>query len=157
VRRRDREITDRGEIDRIIHAAEVCRIAMAREDQPYVVPLSFGYDDEVIYIHTSKSGRKIDFFESNKRICFEVETNVSLQVDEEDACEWTFAFESVIGYGTISELASSAEKTHGLNQIMRHYSGRDWNIDRAAIATTRVWQIEIESITGKRSVEKPPT
>jgi hypothetical protein len=42
-----------------------------------------------------------------------------------------------------------------LNQIMRHYSGREWDIDEAAMATTRVWRISIESLTGKRSQEKP--
>ncbi len=83
-----------------------------------------------------------------------METNVSLQADESDPCDWTFAFESVIGYGTISELTIPAEKAAGLNRIMRHYSGRDWDIDQAAIATTRVWRIEIESVTGKRSLEK---
>jgi nitroimidazol reductase NimA-like FMN-containing flavoprotein (pyridoxamine 5'-phosphate oxidase superfamily) len=153
VKRRDREIADRGEIDRIIAAAMVCRIAMARDDEPYVVPVSFGYDGRAIYIHTAGSGRKISFIEDNNRVCFEVETNVSLQTDESDPCNWTFAFESVIGYGTISELTIPAEKVAGLNRIMRHYSGRDWDIDQAAIASTRVWRIDIESVTGKRSAE----
>jgi len=184
MRRHDKEITSRQEIDTIIGSALVCRIALADGDEPYVVPVSFGYDGEALFIHTAKSGRKIEFIEANSRVCFELEDNVSLQADDGDACKWTFAFESVIGYGTITELETAeaddgdackwtfafesvigygtiteletaGERARGLNQIMLHYSGREWEIDEAAIATTRVWRIKIESLTGKRSVEKP--
>jgi nitroimidazol reductase NimA-like FMN-containing flavoprotein (pyridoxamine 5'-phosphate oxidase superfamily) len=155
MRRRDREITSRAEIDAIIHSALVCRIALAVGNQPYVVPISIGYDGEALFIHTAKSGRKIEFIEANSRVCFELEGNVSLQVDDRDACNWTFAFESVIGYGTITELETNEDKARGLNQIMLHYSGHEWDIDDAATSTTRVWRIDIESVTGKRSLEKP--
>jgi len=155
MRRLDKEITSRQEIDAIIRTALVCRIAMADGNEPYVVPVSFGYDGDALFIHTAKSGRKIDFIEANSRVCFELEANVSIQADDRDACHWTFAFESVIGYGTITELVSAEGRALGLNQIMLQYSGREWEIDDAATATTRVWRIEIESLTGKRSLEKP--
>ena len=155
MRRHDKEISTRREIDEIIRAALVCRIAFANGDEPYVVPISFGYDGKALFIHTAKRGRKIEFIENNSRVCFELEANVALKTDEGDACQWTFEFESVIGYGTIIELDSAEDKSRGLNQIMLHYSGREWEIDEAATATTRVWRIDIESVTGKRSLEKP--
>ena len=155
MRRRDKEITNREEIDEIIRSALVCRIAFADRDEPYMVPVSFGYDGRALYIHTAKTGRKINFIELNNRVCFELEGNISLQTDDGDACNWTFAFESVIGYGTITELETAEDRTHGLNQIMLHYSGREWDIEPSATATTRVWRIGIESVTGKRSAEKP--
>ena len=155
MRRHDKEISTRREIDEIIRAALVCRIAFANGDEPYVVPISFGYDGKALFIHTAKRGRKIEFIENNSRVCFEVEANVALKTDEGDACQWTFEFESVIGYGTIIELDSAEEKSRGLNQIMLHYSGREWEIDEMATASTRVWRIDIESVTGKRSEEKP--
>jgi len=157
MRRHDKEITSRQEIDAIIRSALVCRIAFADGNEPYVVPVSFGYDGEALFIHTAKSGRKIEFIEANSRVCFELEENVSLHVDDDDACKWTFEFESVIGYGTITELETAKDKARGLNQIMLHYSGREWDIDEAATATTRVWRIYVESVTGKRSMEKPAT
>ena len=157
MRRHDKEISTRREIDEIIRAALLCRIAFANGDEPYVVPISFGYDGTALFIHTAKRGRKIEFIENNSRVCFELEANVALKTDEGDACKWTFEFESVIGYGTIIELDSAEEKSRGLNQIMLHYSGREWEIDKAATATTRVWRIDVESVTGKRSMEKPAT
>lgn len=155
MRRHDKEIASREEIDAIIESANVCRIAFARGNEPYVVPVSFGYDGEALYIHTAKTGRKLDFIAANNRVCFELEDNVALQVDDRDACKWTFVFESVIGYGAITELETAEGKARGLNQIMLHYSGREWEIDEAATATTRVWRIDIESVTGKQSLEKP--
>lgn len=155
MRRQDKEISSRQEIDEIIRSALVCRIAFADDNEPYLVPVSFGYDGEALYIHTAKTGRKLEFIQANNRVCFEFEANVSIQTNDRDACKWTFEFESVIGYGAISELTASEDKAHGLNQIMLHYSDREWEIDAVATATTRVWRIEIESVTGKRSIEKP--
>lgn len=155
MRRRDKEITSREEIDRIIRSALVCRIAMAVQDEAYVVPVSFGYDGRALYIHTAKAGRKLEFFAVNNRVCFELESNVSLRANDVDPCRWTLGFESVIGYGVISELTGADEMAGGLNQIMLHYSEREWDFDESATATTRVWRIEIESVTGKRSAEKP--
>ncbi len=119
------------------------------------MPISFGYDGTALYIHTAGRGRKIDCIERNNRICFEFENNVEIRTHDDDACKWTFEFESVIGYGRVFELTTTEEKTAGLNQIMKHYSGRTWEIAPKETATTRVWRIEIESMTGKRSAEKP--
>jgi nitroimidazol reductase NimA-like FMN-containing flavoprotein (pyridoxamine 5'-phosphate oxidase superfamily) len=155
MRHRDKEVRDRDEIDAIIGEALVCRLALARADEPYVVPISFGYDGDSIFIHTARSGRKIDFFEANDRVCFELEAKVELHSHDSDACAWTFEFSSVIGYGTIREVTDTEGKRDGLLQIMRHYSDRGWDITDDATATTRVWRIDIESLTGKRSSEKP--
>jgi nitroimidazol reductase NimA-like FMN-containing flavoprotein (pyridoxamine 5'-phosphate oxidase superfamily) len=157
VRRRDREIPTRHEIDAVIRAATVCHLGFAVNNEPYVVPISFGYDGEALYIHTARTGKKINCIERNNRVCFELEANVRLQADENDACSWTFTFESVIGYGTVAELTTPEAKAHGLNRIMEHYSGREWEMSVEALATTRVWRIAVEEITGKRSAEKPST
>jgi len=155
MRRRDKEICTREEIDAVIRAADVCRLALARGNEPYLVPVSFGYDGKALYIHTAAKGRKIDFIEANNRVCFELEADVALVGNEGEACEWTFSFQSVIGYGTVRELTRPEEKKHALNRIMRHYSGREWEIPENRAATTRVWRIDIESVTGKRSLKKP--
>lgn len=154
MRRHDKEINSRAEIDAVIQGADVCRLALARDNEPYLVPVSFGYDGERVYFHTAPKGRKIDFIESNSRVCFEFEANVALVKNPEDACAWTFSFQSVIGYGTVTELVAPEDKNHGLNQIMRRYSGREWDIPAHRTATTRVWRIDIDEVTGKQSVEK---
>jgi nitroimidazol reductase NimA-like FMN-containing flavoprotein (pyridoxamine 5'-phosphate oxidase superfamily) len=154
MRRRDRDIRTRHEIDAVIRAATVCHLGFSVDDEPYVVPISFGYDGEALYFHTAKTGKKIECIERNNRVCFQLETNVRLRAHDTEACEWTFAFESVIGCGALTELTTPADKLHGLNRIMEHYSGREWEMSDRALATTRVWQLAVESVTGKRSAEK---
>jgi nitroimidazol reductase NimA-like FMN-containing flavoprotein (pyridoxamine 5'-phosphate oxidase superfamily) len=151
MRRHDREIDARAEIDAVIRAAEVCRLAFARDNEPYLVPVSFGYDGRALYFHSAPSGRKLDFVAANPRVCFEVEAEVTLLRDDNDPCAWSFAYSCVIGYGVVVELTSAADKARGLDAIMRHYSGRGWVIPGSQLAATRVWRVEIESVTGKRS------
>lgn len=154
MRRREKEIASREEIDEIIRGCLVCRLALALENEPYLVPVSFGYDGESLFFHTASSGRKIDFLETNNRVCFEFERNVKLQPDADVSCMWTFTFESVIGEGSVFELTDPEEKTGGLDQVMLHYSGRQWEFNQKLLSMTRVWRIRIDSISGKRSEEK---
>jgi uncharacterized protein len=150
MRKKNREITNRKEVDQIIRDSRVCRLALSADDVPYLVPLSFGYDGAAIYIHTALEGKKIDYFERNNRVCFEFERNLRLMQDTEKACKWTFWYECVIGYGTISELIDSEEKKYGLNRIMEQYSGKQWEFDEGPLEKARVWKILISSMTGKK-------
>lgn len=152
MRRHDKQITDPEEIDAIIRASKVCRLALALDNEPYLVPVNFGYDGQALYLHTAAAGRKIDFFENNPRVCFAFETEHQLLEDPQVACRWTMLYASVIGYGTIRELETEDEKRFALNRIMLQYSGRDdWSFADRELPATRLWRIEIESLSGKRS------
>lgn len=156
MRRTDREITSRERIDEIIQGCEVCHLGMADGDQPYVVPVSFGYDGQSVYFHSARDGRKIDVMAANPRVCVQFERRVALMPSETEACEWSFAFESAIGFGVVEELRDLTSKAFGLNQIMQHYSGRSWEFDASTLARTRVWRVAIEELTGKQSVQRAP-
>ncbi len=151
MRRTDKEIVRREEIDAIIRGSQVCRLALAKDNEPYLVPVSFGYDGAAIYLHTAPAGRKIDFFLANPRVCFEFERNVEIHTDPALACKWTMRYESVIGWGRIAEVTESAAKERALNAVMRQYSGRDWTFESAAVARVRTWRIAIDEMTAKRS------
>ena len=70
--RAEKEIKDCSEIDGVIRECRVCRVAFARDGEPYLVPLSFGYDGEALYFHTAPKGKKIDCIDANPRVCFEL-------------------------------------------------------------------------------------
>jgi nitroimidazol reductase NimA-like FMN-containing flavoprotein (pyridoxamine 5'-phosphate oxidase superfamily) len=151
MRKREKQVKSRAEVDTIIAGCEVCRVALAVDNAPYLVPLSFGYDGESIYLHTAHKGKKIDYFEANNRVCFEFERNVRFVDGGGDACGATFSFESVIGYGTIGEVVDFDQKSHALSQITCQYSGPQTVFDSKEVAKVRVWKISIESVEGKRS------
>jgi uncharacterized protein len=138
----------------IITQAQVCRLGLAMDNTPYVLPVSFGYDGKAIYFHTATEGRKLVFLAANNRVCFEFEHDVHVVRHDSNPCKWTFSFQSVIGYGTVLELTEPTEKLDGLNHIMHHYSGRDWPISTTDTVDIRVWKIAIESLTGKQSKDK---
>ena len=154
MRRMDKEITTRSEIDEVIHGCQVCHLGFAVDGEPYVVPVSFGYDGVAVYFHTAREGRKIDFIRSNPRVCLQFERDVNLVMNDSDACKFTFSFESVIGYGDVVELLDSEEKAKALNRVMLHYSGREWQFTSSIVANTRVWRVPISVVTGKRSQQK---
>jgi uncharacterized protein len=154
MRRTDKAITDRQKMDEIIRGSLVCRVALAKDNVPYVVPMSFGYDGAALYLHTAPEGRKLEFFQANPQVCFEFEREVELQRDPQSACQWTFRFASVIGYGTIREVLEPEGKRHGLDAIMRQYSGKSWPFESASVDRVRLWKITIDTMTGKQTRAK---
>lgn len=154
MRRSDKEIKDPEMISRIIGMCRICRVGMAKDNIPYILPFSFGYDGTALYIHTAKSGRKIEFFEANPYICLEFEHGVKLKSHENDPCSWSFSYQSVIGYGMIRELTDPDEIIAALHLIMRTYSEQDWSFAEENIAAVRVWKISVENLTGKQSKQE---
>ena len=151
MRRDEKKINSREEIDQIIKSTEVCRIAYAENNIPYITPVSFGYDGKSIYVHTATKGRKIDFLTKNDYACFEFEADVKTITDPENACRWTAAFKSVIGYGNMKELDSFVEKDYAINEIMLHYSGKTWKFEEPMLERVKLWKIEILELSGKQS------
>lgn len=149
MRRKDRGITDHAEIEAILDEAMVCRIGLADGGQPYIVPLSFGYEDGSVYIHSAPEGKKIALLEKNPRCCFEVDI-CDRVIRGDKPCSWGMRYRSVIGYGRAAILTDTKEKRHGLNCIMRHYHGGTHEFSDNDTASVTVIRIRIESMTGKK-------
>jgi hypothetical protein len=142
---------DRAQIDLIIRSSQVVRLGLAMADEPYIVPLAFGYDGGAFYFHTAREGRKLDFLVRNPHVCFEFETNVQLLRDDSNPCRWSFAYESVIGYGRADELVEATAKAHGMGEVIRHYAGTDCPFPLEGLTEVRLWRVTIDSVTAKRS------
>lgn len=148
--------TNQNEIDAVIRASQICRLAMAAGDEPYLLPFSFGYDGSALFIHTTKTGRKIKYMRANSRVCFEFEEDVRLKRRGGNPCGWSFSFRTVVGHGVIAELSDDDVKRRGLEHIVRQYSDPDsaspyFNPDtdfpQKMLDRLYVWRIEIESAT----------
>jgi len=150
MRRSEKEITDKLAIEKIINASLVCRLALSDGNQPYIVPLCFGYQDRTLYFHSALEGKKIDILKKNKRTCFEFDVNSEI-IKAEKACKWGMKYQSVIGFGKAVLVENIAEKKKALNIIMNHYSDRDFQFTDKAIKKIAVIKIEIEGMTGKHS------
>jgi len=150
MRRSEKEITDESSIEAIINASLVCRLALSDGKQPYIVPLSFGYQDRTLYFHSAIEGKKIDIIKINNRICFEFDINTEI-LEAEKACKWGIKYQSVIGFGKAVLVENIEEKQKALNIIISHYSDRNFQFPDKAIKKTAIIKTKIESMTGKHS------
>ncbi|MFA7384203.1 MAG: pyridoxamine 5'-phosphate oxidase family protein [Desulfurivibrionaceae bacterium] len=155
MRRKDKEILQPDLIKRIIREAQVCRLGLCKDNVPYIVPVSFGYDGTALYFHTAVDGRKIEFFTANNQVCFEIEHEVAVIPNEERACGWSFSYYSIIGYGAVEELVEDVDRAWGLQLVMEHYSERgNWEFQEQHLRHVRVWRIRIKEVSGKQSKDK---
>jgi nitroimidazol reductase NimA-like FMN-containing flavoprotein (pyridoxamine 5'-phosphate oxidase superfamily) len=145
------EIKSEETIARIIEKSQVCRLGLTKDNIPYIVPVSFAYDDNSIYFHTASEGMKIDFISAGNVVCFEFEHGIRLLAQGDTPCDWGFSYQSVIGHGRIHEVTDRHDKVRGLNLIVKQYVAGEWPMVAPHVENTRVWQLVIESITGKQS------
>ncbi|MDR1095812.1 MAG: pyridoxamine 5'-phosphate oxidase family protein [Spirochaetaceae bacterium] len=155
MRRKDREITAVEEKLEIIAKNKVCRLGLARNNFPYIVPLNYGYSFEnntlVLYFHGAAEGKKMDIIKENSNACFEIDFEGGL-IESENPCSFGYTFKSVIGFGQITMLSSMEEKTAGLNKIMSHQTGKEtvWNFPEEALRNMAVYKMAVEEFTGKQ-------
>ncbi|MCD6299852.1 MAG: pyridoxamine 5'-phosphate oxidase family protein [Dehalococcoidales bacterium] len=150
MRRKDKEITDIDDIEEIIKKAICCRIGLVDNDEPYIVPVSFGYERNALYFHGASEGRKIELIKKNNKVCFEIDTDVAV-VKAEKPCQWTMRYRSVIGVGKARILENAEEKARALRLIMGHYAEGDFSFPKSELDSVLVVRIDIENITGKKS------
>jgi len=150
MRRKDKEITAKEEMEAIIKRSLVCRIALCKDDQPYIVPLCFGYRDGLLYFHSAPEGRKIDMLLQNPNVCFEFDAGAEV-ISGESACEWGMRYQSIIGLGKARIVEDMKEKKEALDAIMAQYADGSFSFSGDFMAYTAVIRVDIESMTCKES------
>ncbi|MHC1604961.1 MAG: pyridoxamine 5'-phosphate oxidase family protein [Candidatus Methanofastidiosia archaeon] len=151
MKRNKKEITGKELIESVLRKALVCRIGMSKDDVPYVVPMGFGYCDNIIYLHSAKEGKKIDILRHNNTVCFEVDIDNKLEMAKE-SCVWSMRYKSVIGWGKTSFVEDKREKITALECIMNHYAPeKQYSFSEKMIDKVVIIKIIIEEMTGKQS------
>lgn len=150
MRRKDKEIKEVELIQSIICNSIVCRLAMVDGSQPYVVPLCFGYENNCLYFHCTKEGKKIDTLRENNNVCFEFDIDQEVTPSVK-ACNFGMKYRSVIGFGRASFIEDDSEKQKALDIIVRQYSKKDFDYTKEFVENVTIIKVEIESVTGKQS------
>ena len=152
MRRSDREISDFQEIEKIISKADVCRLAFANDNIPYIVTMNFGYvtgPAKKLYFHCANEGRKLKMMLRNSYVCFEMDTDHQLNKGIR-SCDWGMKYSSVVGYGNLHIVKGQEERTTGLDSIMSHYGGPELNdYDIKVLEHTTILRLDIQEVTGK--------
>ena len=150
MRRKEKEIIDKSEIESIIRKSMVCRLGLADNGKPYVIPLCFGYDKGALFFHSAKEGRKIEILKKNNQVCFEFDIAPEVKAGK-TACAWGMKYRSVIGFGRALFVEDPEKRRKALDSIMRQYADGDFEYSEKSFEKALVIKVEIESMTGKKS------
>jgi len=146
-----RFITDQKEIDEIIKKCEVCYVSMVDENNlPYVLPFNFGYDDGVIFLHSSKKGLKIDILKKNPSVCIAFSTDHQLRYQSEQmACSYSMKYRSVLAFGKVEFIEDPDQKIEFLNNVMSHYTDREFTYSAPSLREVCTYKVKVEKFTAK--------
>ncbi len=150
MRRNERAMTDKEELEGVLKGTFVCRLGLCDGEVPYVVPMTFGFLDGSVFMHSALEGRKIDLIRKNPNVCLEFEKDVELLVGEAP-CSFSMKYRSVIASGKAIFLEGTEEKALGLNVIMRQCTGKEYTFPAQALDRVVVIRVDLEACSGKHN------
>ena len=153
ITRREREVTDPGRICEILDKSRVVHIGMVDGDEPYVVPMNYGYTMEdgklTLYVHGAKWGRKLDVMRANPKVFCTLECDV-VPFDGDIACRYGISYSSIMGRGTAEIIEDVEVKKAALTHLMKTQTGKDFTFDEKMVSMVNVIKITAKSFTAKK-------
>lgn len=150
--RREREVTDINEILKILDKAKIVHIGLIDGDEPYVVPMNYGYTYEneklTLYLHGATEGKKLDIMRVNPKVFFSVECDVE-PFNGTVACQYGTSYSSIMGKGKSRILETAEEKMQGLTLFMKTQTGLDFEFNERLVSAVSVIKIEVSEFTAK--------
>ncbi len=155
LRRKEKEIADPGEMKAILAGTQYITLALCKENDPYLVTLSHGYDpgQNAIYFHCAQEGKKKEYLLANGRVWGQAIVDHGYV---QGRCDHLFA--SVQFGGRVVFVEDAAEKRHGLGVMIRQLEREPERVAAAqvtdaSVAKVCIGRIDIEFMSGKRSLK----
>ena len=154
LRKTEREITDQQEIIEILKNGKFTTIAMCRDNEPYLVTLSYGYDQKKksLYFHAATVGQKLDFIRDNPEVCATV---VEDRGYVESECDQHYR--SAVFRGKMYVVEELEEKKYGLDKLLNHLEKEPEPIkkrnvqDDSKYDKVAILRLDITEMTGKKA------
>ena len=138
----------RQEIDDFLYRERIGLLSLTDGNQSYAVPMGYSYDGTHIYLAMMHKGRKIEYLQKNKNICFVVYwTN-------EDIGVGNIHWKSVICDGTMAHLKDHPEIEKAVRTAEKHLNLTAGTWERLISKAVEdpdhsmFWKIHIEHISG---------
>ena len=150
--KRERQITDEGQIMQILDTAKVLHLGLAVDNEPYVVPMNYGYTTEdgklIIYLHSALRGKKLDMIRANPKVFVELDCDLT-PFEGEKPCQYGLSYSSVMGRGTARIVEDVEEKKKAMSILMKTQTGRDFTFDEKLVGIVAVIRIDVSEYTAK--------
>ena len=150
--KRERQVTDKNQILRILDTAKVLHLGLAVNNEPYVVPMNYGYTEEdgklVLYLHSALQGKKLDMIRENPRVFFELECDQA-PFEGEKPCQYGLVYSSVMGRGTAGIVEDVEEKKKAMAILMKTQTQKEFSFDDKLVSIVAVIRIDVAEYTAK--------
>ncbi len=153
ITRREREVTDLNEIIEILDKCMIVHLGLVDGDEPYVVPLNYGYTMEdgklTIYVHGARTGYKLDLMRANPKVFFEMDCDV-VPFEGKSACQYGTSYASVMGRGIAHIVEDVEEKKKAMSILMKTQTGKDFEFTDKLVSVVSVVRIDVLDYSAKR-------
>ena len=150
--KREYKITDEEKILNILDTARVLHLGLAVDNEPYVVPMNYGYTMEdgrlVLYLHSAVQGKKLDMIRSNPRVSFAIDCDRQ-PFEGQVACQYGLAYSSIMGRGIARIVEDVEEKMQAMSILMKTQTGKDFTFNERLVSIVAVIRIDVEEYTAK--------
>ena len=141
-----------------LQKARVGHIASALDNQPFLNPTTFWFDEQnhQIVFHSNLAGRIRSNIESNPKVSLET-SELGKLLPSNVALEFSLQFRSVVVFGTARIITDPGEARRLMYGLIGKYfptmsAGREYReITDKELRATSVYAIQIESWTGKEN------
>ena len=150
--KRELEIKDESQIRHILDTAKVLHLGLAVDNEPYVVPMNYGYTMEngklVLYLHSAMRGKKLDMMRANPKVFFEMDCDW-IPFEGEKPCQYGLGYSSVMGRGTAQIVEDVEEKIKAMSALMKTQTGKDFSFNDRLVSIVAVIRIDVAEYTAK--------
>lgn len=149
---REKLVTDMNEIVKILDNSKVVHVGMIDGDEPYVVPMNYGYTLEdgklTLWLHCAKRGRKLDVLRANNKVFFEMECGIQ-PFDGDIACRYGISYSSIMGRGTAEIVEDVEIKKAALTHLMKTQTGMHFDFEDKMASIVSIIKIDTVEFTAK--------
>ena len=150
--KRERQITDPEQIIRILDTGKVLHLGLAVDNEPYVVPMNYGYTMEdgklTLYLHSALQGKKLDMMRANPSVFFEIDCD-RMPFEGRVPCQYGLVYSSIMGRGTATIVEDVEEKKQAMTILMKTQTGKDFTFEDRLVSIVAVIRIDVADYTAK--------
>ena len=150
--KRERQVTDRDQIVHILDTGKVLHLGLAVNDEPYVVPMNYGYTLEegklVLYLHSAVRGKKLDMVQANPKVFFSIDCD-RMPFEGRVPCQYGLVYSSIMGRGKAVLVEDVEEKKQAMSILMKTQTGKDFSFEDRLVSIVAVIRIDVEEYTAK--------
>ena len=150
--KRESRVTDPTDIIRILDTAKVLHLGLAVDNEPYVVPMNYGYtmEDEklTLYLHSAVRGKKLDMIQANSKVFFEIDCD-RMPFEGRVPCQYGMVYSSIMGRGTATLVEDPEAKMQAMSILMKTQTGKDFTFNERLVSIVTVIRIDVQEYTAK--------